>query len=61
MNIAKVVGITSLFPKAYLYTQGDKLEWRFSQFRVQALACPGFLFKYTHASVPERNVAGTRS
>ena len=24
-----VLGSNSLFPKAYLYTQGDKLEWRF--------------------------------
>ena len=24
-----ILGGNSLFPKAYLYTQGDKLEWRF--------------------------------
>ena len=24
-----ILGSNSLFPKAYLYTQGDKLEWRF--------------------------------
>ena len=31
MNIAKALGVVLLvlLPSAYLYTQGDKLEWRF--------------------------------
>ena len=28
-NVVGVLGGNSLFPNAYLYTQGDRLAWRF--------------------------------